>query len=97
MVYELNGKLMTTVSYDDRAAVLLDNIFRVMSDETFSKDKAAHIVGGEKKLCRLIEQGKIHAEKPRDSQNGKWYCNAAQVLEHCRPFKKKKSQTNKSK
>lgn len=97
MIYSVNGKLMTTVCFDDTAAVLLDNIFRVMSEETFSKDKAAAIVGGEKRLSRLIAEGKIKADKPNNSQNGKWFCNAAQVLAHCRPFKKNKSQTNKKK
>lgn len=97
MIYTLNRRLMTTLCYDDTAAVLLDNILRVMSEETFSKDKAAAIVGGERRLYRLIEEGKITASKPNGSQNGKWFCNAAQVLAHCRPFrKKKKSQTDKN-
>lgn len=95
MIYTLNGRIMNTLCVDGTADILLDNILRIMSQETFSKDKAAYIVGGEKRLCRLIEEGKIEADKPSDSQNGKWYCNAGQVLAHCRPYKKK-SQTNKS-
>ncbi|MDU0248317.1 hypothetical protein RVY68_06350 [Phocaeicola vulgatus] len=39
-------------------------------------------------LERLIESGKIEAVKPRNSQNGKWFCNAAQVLMHCRNMRK---------
>ena len=69
---------------DNTADILLDNIMRVMSGEYFGQTKAAAIVGGKKKLERLIESGKIEAVKPRNSQNGKWFCNAAQVLMHCR-------------
>lgn len=73
---------------DNTAAILLDNIMRVMSEEYFGQTKAATIVGGKRKLERLIEAGKIDAVKPRNSQNGKWYCNAAQVLMHCRNMRK---------
>lgn len=73
----------------DVALLLLDNIIRVMSDKTISKREAADIVGGEKKLLRLIENGEIEAIKPKNVQNGKWYCNAAQVLLHCK-YKKVK-------
>lgn len=64
--------------------IQLENIFSVMANESFCKDTAAKIVGGVKKLERLIESGKIAAEKPTNRQNGKWYCNAADVLRHCR-------------
>lgn len=70
--------------------ILLENIMLIMSGETFSKDKAAYIVGGRKKLERLIESGDIKAEKPVNKQNAKWYCNAAQVLSHCRNMRKKR-------
>ena len=68
---------------DNTADILLDNIMRVMSGEYFGQTKAAAIVGGKKKLERLIESGKT-----RNSQNGKWFCNAAQVLMHCRNMRK---------
>ena len=98
MIYTYNGKVMSTMYIDGTADILLDNILRIMSEETFSKDKAAYIVGGEKRLCRLIAEGKIEADKPSGSQNGKWYCNAGQVLAHCRPFKiKKKKKSNQLK
>lgn len=85
--------------YDDGTAnILLDNIIRIMSGEYFSKDKSAYIVGGLKKLEHLIEAGKIDVVKPSDSQNGKWYCNAAQVLVHCRYVRKvRKPRKRKSK
>lgn len=88
---------MTTMLVDGTADILLDNILRVMSDEYFGQRKAAYIVGGQKKLEHLIETGKIEAIKPKNSQNGKWYCNAAQVLLHCRNMRKiRKSGKKKS-
>lgn len=77
--------------------VLLDNILMVMEDKTFGKELASYIVGGPKKLQRLIEAGKIEAKKTSHSQNGKWYCNASQVLIHCRNFRKRKIKSNQTK
>lgn len=65
-------------------AIALENIFLVLDGYTFSKDMAAFIVGGRKKLEYLIAAGKIDAVKGRNSQNSKWKCNAVQVLRHCR-------------
>lgn len=70
------------------AEIQLENILCVMERLTFSKDISASIVGGPKKLEDLIAAGKIHAEKRSKSQNGKWQCNAAQVLRHCRNMRK---------
>lgn len=64
--------------------ILLDNILSVMSGKSFSKAMAAHIVGGEGRLLSLIAAGKIDCTKDNDSPNGKWFCNASQVLSHCR-------------
>ena len=89
MVYELNGKLMSTISIDNSAEVLLENILLFMEDETFCKDKASKIVGGEKKLESLIRSGAIKAEKTSSSQNGKWFCKASDVLRHCASRKRK--------
>ncbi len=63
---------------------MLDNILLYFSGRTFGRDEAARIVGGLKRLTRLIEQGAIEADKPSDAQNGKWRCRADQVLRHCR-------------
>lgn len=71
-------------------AVQLENIFAVMEDECFCKDLSAKIVGGVKKLEDLIASGAIEAHKPSNVQNGKWFCNAAQVLRHCRNMRKRK-------
>ena len=58
----------------EMAEILLDNILRLFSTETFGKDKSAYYVGGEKKLMNLIEAGKIESDKPVNAQNGKWHC-----------------------
>ena len=71
-------------------AIQLQNILAVMADKTFSKDLSAEIVGGPKKLENLIASGAIEASKPNNVQNGKWFCNAAQVLQHCRNMRKRK-------
>lgn len=68
--------------------ILLENILAVMANEYFSKDLSAKIVGGVKKLENLIAAGKIEAHKPNNVQNGKWFCNAAQVLQHCQNMRK---------
>ena len=70
------------------AEIQLENIFLVMERFNFCKDMAATIVGGPRKLEQLIASGKISAEKRSSSQNGKWQCNAAQVLRHCRNMRK---------
>lgn len=65
----------------------LYNILAVMRDKTFSKDEASSIVGGEKKLLRLIEEGKIQVLRTSTAQNSKWRCNASQVLKYCRDMR----------
>lgn len=70
--------------------ILLENILAFMEGEVFSKDKAASIVGGPAKLEMLIASGEIEAEKKSSKQNGKWFCNAAQVLRHCRNMRNRK-------
>ena len=63
MIYTLNNRLMTTLTVPANE-ILLDNIMRVMSGEYFGVRKAAKIVGGRRKLERLIEAGKIEFAKP---------------------------------
>ena len=84
--------LVTSVNPSE---ILLENILIVMSTQTFCKDTAAKIVGGEKRLLDLIAAGEITAEKPSNSQHGKWFCNAAQVLRHCRNARGKKNNHKK--
>lgn len=65
-------------------AIQLANIMALMSRKVFGKRLSAELVGGTKKLEDLIAAGKIEMSKPSNTQNGKWYCNAAQVLQNCR-------------
>jgi hypothetical protein len=82
------SNFVTSVNPSD---IMLENIFLIMEHEHFCKDKAAKIVGGEKKLINLITAGKIKAQKSTNAQNGKWYCNAADVLRHSRNMRNNKS------
>lgn len=55
----------------------------VLNDKTFGQREAAAIVGGRGRLFRLVGSGEIRAEKrPSDRQNGRWYCNAWDVIKH---------------
>ena len=66
-------------------AMRLETIYRVMNSETFGLRKAERIVGGRARLLRLIEDGKIRAEKINSTaKNGKWMCNAGDVLRYAR-------------
>lgn len=65
-------------------AARLNTIYRVMADKVFGYRVASTIVGGRARLDRLIIAGKIRAEKQCQSQNGKWRCNAADVLRYAR-------------
>lgn len=57
-------------------------VHAILSQETFGQRLAAEIVGGRGRLLRLIEGKKIRANKPTNKQNGKWFCNAADVLKY---------------
>ena len=50
----------------------------VLNDKTFGQREAATIVGGRGRLFRLVGSGAIRANR----QNGRWYCNAFDVLKH---------------
>lgn len=54
----------------------------VLNNKTFGRDEAADIVGGLSRLVKLIGKGKIRANKRTNKQNGKWFCNAYDVLKH---------------
>lgn len=49
---------------------------------TFSKATAAKLVGGEYRLEKLVGEGKIRMEKPTAKQNGKWFCDGGDVIQH---------------
>ena len=54
----------------------------VLNDKTFGRDQAADIVGGLSRLIDLIGKGLIRAEKRTNKQDGKWFCNAYDVIKH---------------
>lgn len=54
----------------------------VLNDKTFWRDQAADIVGGLSRLVDLIGKGLIRAEKRTNKQNGKWFCNAYDVIKY---------------
>lgn len=59
----------------------LSLILRTMNDKTFGWRFSEKIVGGRARLERLIVEGRIRADKGnKAAQNGKWLCNAADVL-----------------
>ena len=66
-------------------SVKLDVIYRIMNGEVFGLNQSIRIVGGRTRLMRLIEEGKIRAEKQNSAaRNGKWMCNAGDVLRYAR-------------
>lgn len=71
--------------YQDNDSDVLFTILRVMNDKTFGFRFSERIVGGRARLERLIVEGKIRAEKGNcEAQNGKWLCNASDVLRYAR-------------
>ena len=60
----------------------IETILIVMNDKTFGQREAANIVGGRGRLFNLIGAGLIRAEKMTNKQNGKWFCNASDVLRY---------------
>lgn len=54
----------------------------VLNDKTFGRDTAADIVGGLARLKELVGKGLIRAEKATNKQNGKWFCNAYDVIKY---------------
>lgn len=64
-------------------AARLSVILRVMNGKTFGFRYSEQIVGGRARLEQLIIEGKIRAEKVNSrAQNGKWKCNASDVLRY---------------
>jgi hypothetical protein len=60
----------------------LENIYIALGKEVFSKNQASRLVGGRARLNKLVSLGKIRVDKPANVQNGKWFCNAGDVIKH---------------
>ncbi|MEF2945372.1 MAG: hypothetical protein U0O40_17740, partial [Phocaeicola dorei] len=82
MNYTVNNQLRTSILFDGTAEARLADILTIMDTHTFGKREAAKIVGGIGRLIRLIEENKIRSDKPTCAQNGKWFCNASDVLRY---------------
>lgn len=104
MMYKVNDQLRSTILDDNTIEARLEAILAVMEQETFGQRKAATIVGGLERLKRLMVEGKIRWDKPTCKKNGKWFCNAADVLKYAirptmrrrlRDENKKKNRKNK--
>jgi hypothetical protein len=100
MIY--NSNLHRSILDDRTPEAKLDNILFIMSKEYFGQRKAASMVGGLGRLLRLIEEGKIQADKPTNKQNGKWFCNASDVLKyaiikHRKPYKRRNDEKGNNK
>lgn len=54
-----------------------------LNNITFSQRESEKIVGSRGRLFDLVGKGKIRAEKkPADRQNGRWFCNAYDVIKY---------------
>lgn len=54
----------------------------VFNNKTFGQRMAASIVGGRGRLYDLVGKGLIRCEKKNNVQNGKWFCNAWDVIKY---------------
>ena len=57
-------------------------VLRAAQNVTFSKNTAQKLVGGQRRLERLVAEDKIRGEKKSQKQNGRWECNGADVLRY---------------
>lgn len=76
MIEELN-KMVMVQKYQ--------SIISRMQGRSFSWAMAKHLVGGEKRLMRLMEEEKVHGVKPEGAPNSQWKINAAEVLANVKP------------
>lgn len=58
-----------------------------MEGHNFSWAMAKHIVGGEKRLERLMSEEKIHGYKPDGAPNSQWQICAVDVLSNVKPLR----------
>ena len=70
--------MINEISKADRLGVIL----RASDKVTLSKNIAQKLVGGQRRLERLVAEKKIRAPKSSNRKNGRWECNAADVLRY---------------
>ena len=76
------------MSSDELLAYKFASLEQRLESVVFSYRKAVRIVGGEKRLERLLLDGKIRYEKPEGSRNSMWQFNAADVILNVKPAKR---------
>lgn len=57
-------------------------VLRAAQYMTLSKNQAQILVGGQRRLERLVAEDKIRARKTSNRQNGRWECNGSDVLRY---------------
>lgn len=63
-----------------------NSILKRMEGSSFSWAMAKKIVGGEKRLMRLMEEEKVHGFKPDGAPDSQWKINAVEVLANVKPM-----------
>lgn len=77
----MKGELDTMVAVQKYHSIL-----NRMEGFHFSWAMAKKIVGGEKRLARLMEEERIHGYKPDGAPNSQWQINAVEVLSNVKPM-----------
>lgn len=67
-------------TYNEMLANEISRIYDATSCVMFSKNMAATIVGGRRRLEDLVGSGKIKVTKQTEHQHGIWRCRASDVL-----------------
>ncbi len=57
-------------------------VLRAAQNVTFSKNTAAKLAGGQRRLENLVAEDRIRAIKTTDKQNGRWECNGSDVIRY---------------
>lgn len=79
MNYTVNNELRSTILFDGTAESILADILQVMESRTFPRRESESIVGGPKRLQKLVGEEKIRMSC---KSNGRRYYNASDVLRH---------------
>lgn len=83
------NQIYTPISIQQLCSIMYRN------EICFGKNMASKIVGGRTRLENLVAEGKIRAEKKNNlAQNGRWSCNAGDVIYYA---KQKYKRTRKNK
>lgn len=64
-------------------SMINENVLQIaLGGITLSQRESEKIVGSRNRLFKLVGEGKIRAEKRAKRQNGRWYCNAYDVIKY---------------